>query len=511
MSALHDTIEAPPEVASRRATVNRRPRHGRAPVVIGALVFVVVGLALVSRGRPERVGDGGEYVAMTWQLSHLRAPSMTASELEHLHTHFRAMEPRMTGFGDWSAHFPDLVRGGRQDFPHFWAFPLAAAPFEIVARLLDLPDTYAFLALNLVLATAAFVVVARRSSLWVSGLLFASPMLWWLDKAHGELFVFCLLALAVALRDDRPGLAAICFAAAAAHNMSLLFALAWFVAWLAVRHGGRLLRPPTRWAVLGAAALAAVHPLYYEVRLGVVDPQVLYHAARFDLPSVTKLLTPVVDPNLGLLVWWPAIGVVAVAGVVLAGAQRIRAGPDRTALLLGCISACMVVAALYGASTNNKPESGGTFSLSRYAVWIAPLLLPGVLVVARRVTTRGWSRVVTVLVACSLVLSLNVARPSLRENYWSIHTTFVANALFDHAPWSWNPVPESFIARERRQWDVFVPTANGSCTKRLAVRGAWPSTCPTPSRVPSSCRRAPFCYANSAGRDTWFVPVSRAS
>jgi hypothetical protein len=512
VTLLDAAAEPAPAVTTQREGEKRARRRANAPIVIGVLVFLVVGLALVSRGRPERVGDGGEYVAMAWQLSHLRAPSMTGAQLDQLHAHFRATEPRMAGFRDWSVRFPELVGDdGRQDFPHFWAFPLAAAPFELVARALGWPDTYSFLALNLLLATVAFVVIARRSSLWVSALILASPMLWWLDKAHGELFVFCLLALAVALREDRPGLAAMCFALAAAHNMSLLFACALFGAWLAVRHGRRLLRPPTSWALLAALAISAVHPLYYEVRLGTIDPQALYHAANLEVPSATKILTPLFDPNLGLLIWWPAFCAVVLVGILLSAAARVRARPDRVSFALGCISICTVVAALYGASTNNKPDSGGTFSLSRYAVWVAPLLLPCVFVVARRVTSRGWTgAAVTALVAASFLLSVNVARPSLRENYWSVHDTFVADAVFDHAPWLWNPMPQSFIARQRRQWDVVAPTANASCTKRLAVRGSWPDSCPSPSGVPPPCTGAPFCYANSVGRRTWFVPATHA-
>jgi hypothetical protein len=81
----------------------------------------------------------------------------------------------------------------------------------------------------------------------------------------------------------------------------------------------------------------------------------------------------------------------------------------------------------------------------------------------------------------------------------------LATWLDEHAPWLWNPAPDVFIVRESRHFGPDAPVANRACTKLLAMRGVWPTTCPTPSGVPDECAAAPYCYANRSGRDYQFV------
>lgn len=62
-------------------------------LLIGA--FGVLCIALVLTGSTQRVGDGGEYVAMSYQLSNLRPPAMSLWDLADIDRHYAALGDSM--------------------------------------------------------------------------------------------------------------------------------------------------------------------------------------------------------------------------------------------------------------------------------------------------------------------------------------------------------------------------------------------------------------------------------
>lgn len=318
--------------------------------------------------------------------------------------------------------------------------------------------------------------------------------------------MFSLLLLALLWARDRPQLGLIAMALVVANNISLGPALAAYGCWLLLVHRRALFA--TAWGKVGvgaAVAIAVLHPLYYLVRLGAIDPVALIEDNSLRVPTVTRLITPLVDPYAGLLVWWPVLFVVAAA----AGLRRAWTRPIvvRTPAAWAIVWAPFAVALLIllGQAQNRQPASGGTFAMSRYALWLAPCAV----FVFQRHVLRGRWRVggAAALVAVSAVLSVHVARPSYPDVWFTTKPTFVATALLNHAPWAWNPTPQVFLTREWRQYGKLEPVANASCTKLLAISGVWPATCPQPVDVPDDCLRSYFCYANRSGTDYTFVPV----
>ncbi|MDP2290582.1 MAG: hypothetical protein Q8M22_05295 [Actinomycetota bacterium] len=476
--------------------------------------FAVLCLVLVAGSEPRRIGDGGEYTAMAWQFANLRPPALSLDDIALLDQHYADLGDRMSGFEGSAPTYQNLLSDGRYDQLHFWIYPLMAAPGVKVAKWLGQPDTYAFAALNIALATFTFGVVMRRKGLFVAALLFLSPLLWWIDKAHGEVLVFCVLLLALLWVRDRPHLGFICMAVLTAHNLSFSIVMVAYAITMLLLHGRTVFDSRRKWAALVAAGvIAAAHPLYYLQRLRIVEPTMVLEDNSLRIPTVTRYVTPIVDPYVGLVVWWPFL----VAAVCVGAVARAWSRPvvRRTAREWAVVWSPFVMglAVLFAQAQNNQPGSGGTFAMSRYAIWIAPFAVyafpdrsPGEgRATPHRFTPR--SAAATTVVLASLLLSLHVARPATPDVWFTVKPTLVAQELHEHAPWLWNTPPQLFLTREWRQYGKVEPVANEACTKLLAVSGTWPTTCPAPTDVPRDCATTLFCYANRSGDHYTFVPV----
>ena len=130
----------------------------------------------------------------------------------------------------------DLVRfEAPTRYVHFWFYPALAVPFLAAIQRTPLDPYAAFVPLNVILLSAAFWAAARVLKWPALLLVFVSPVIWWVDKAHTEVFTFSLLTVAVIAlgpavstrRALHPGWAVLCLAAAGAQNPPFLDLLSW--------------------------------------------------------------------------------------------------------------------------------------------------------------------------------------------------------------------------------------------------------------------------------------------
>jgi hypothetical protein len=453
------------------------------------LVPLVPLLALqLAQSAPRRVGDGAEYVAMAMNLAAGSRPSLTASQIARAAAAF----PNDTGF---DLVMPEL-RGadGRQDFPHFWLYPLLAAPFVRAAAGLGWHPAAGFTVLNLLLLAAAVAAILWRAGVWPALLLGVGPVLWWVDKAHTEVLTFAVLTVAIVSLPVAPWWALLALGVGAAQNPALL--AAWAVAAL-VAVVARGVRDRRVWA--GAAAgltVAALHPLYYALRLGRWSGL----AAGVDRhwPTLREFTTVVADPNLGIFVLDPVL-TAAVAGAVVLLVARTR----RRLWSLECVGAAgmaLVLLAMFTQTTN--VNSGGTPGPSRYGLWLLPLTLP---FLADLPEDAGWVRA---LAAASVIWCAVFFAPRAPDRY--LTPTPLARWLWLHHPALDNPVAEVFAERVTgRDPAPPPPVATRGCEKVLLVgRGgqpAWPSAC-SGAPAPEACLGpGVLCYANRSRRGYTFA------
>ncbi len=464
-----------------------RPGGGAAWVVPPVAALVIL---LVAQSPPRRVGDGAEYVAMAVNLAEARPARLTPEEIRRA----------SAVFGDDQGFVLTMpaYRGsdGLQDFPHFWLYSLLAAPFVRAAFILHVTPLAGFTALNLLLLAAALAVILWRAGPAASVLLVAGPIVWWVDKAHTEVFTFTVVAGAIGLLPSAPWWSLALLGIGAAQNPPLILA---FGVTLASALGARGARDRRVWwgAAAGAAA-AALHPLYYGVRLG--RPSGLLIGFDGHVPSAREIVTVLLDPNVGVLVLDPALALAIVTLLVLV----LRREPKRLAGFDHLAAAGIGVALLVAFTQTWNFNSGGTPGPSRYGLWILPLALPLLADVP-----SGDARI-RALAAVSLVWCTVMFAPRLPDRY--LTPTALAARLWTSWPGLDNPLAEVFAERVTgRDPSPAPPLATAGCEKVLLLshggQPAWPPSCQAVPAPQACLSPGALCYANRRGQGYAFVPA----
>ncbi|MGE5358373.1 MAG: hypothetical protein ACM3NQ_05095, partial [Bacteroidales bacterium] len=440
---------------------------------------LVVGLgllatALVCGSAPQRIGDGREYIAMGRAMARLHAPALAPSDVAVGEAELQRM-----GFGGLALSTYPRLRdaGGRQDFFHFWFYSALAVPGLWLAALLGVHPNFGFVALNFALFFGSLWVVSRRVSWWVAAIVFCSPVLWWIDKAHTEVFTFSLLAAAFVLLRDKPWWSMVAVGAAATQNVPIALLLP---AILGLRARRPVSREPRFW--LGAAAgvlLALLHPLYYEWRWRVPTPQV-FQGSHARVPSLQELAAVIWDPNIGLVAHAPFFGaavLIAAITLILRTRRRRLSTEDGSTRGSGAdvwlaLTAAAIFLGSFSQTTNFN--NGGTCGMSRYALWLIPLGLPFLDRAARVIGRPLRAALVTVALA-SCVSSVIAFQPRLLERYCT--PTRLASAIWARRPSLDNPLPEIFAERLSGREPGLAPVATPGCTKVMVVGGYWPLPC----------------------------------
>ena len=241
---------------------------------VAAVVFACLLLTLTATSTPRAVGDGPEYIHLASRLAAGHLPSAGESR-------------------------------------HFIFYSALAAPLLA----LGITAAAAFTILNgLLLAAALYITASRLHWTWCA-IVFAGPILWWLDKPHTEPFTFAMYAIAFALLESAPWWSLVAAGAAATQNPGNA-ALVGILAVAAVAGKTSLLKDRRFWAGLAAAAaLAVLHPAYYLVRLGT--PARLASTGDAHWMTLREYVTVLADPNVGLLPQVPIFAAAVLGGVLL--------------------------------------------------------------------------------------------------------------------------------------------------------------------------------------------------
>jgi len=426
---------------------------------VAAVVFACLLLTLAATSSPRVVGDGSEYVHLAARLA--------------------------------SGHLP-----AAGESRHFIFYSALAAPLLA----LGLTAAAAFTLLNgLLLAAALYITVSRLHWTWCA-IVFAGPILWWLDKPHTEPFTFAMYAIAFALLESAPWWSLAAAGVAATQNPGNA-ALVGILAVAAVAGRISLLKDRRFWMGLAAAAaLAALHPAYYLVRLGTPARLAFTGDARW--MTLREYVTVLADPNVGLLPQAPVF-----AAAVVAGSLLLAFRAPRRLLSQGVVAAVTSAAWLaFVAAMATNVNHGGTPGLSRYATWFIPLAIPLFQeidhVLGRRV---AWMALPAVVSAALGVWAFHPARAEAADQ-----PTRLASFLWTRHPSIDNPLPEIFAERLRGLDENWLPVATPGCEKVLLPgRGGrdsvWPMPC-APVTPPARCQEpGATCYANRTRTGYEFV------
>ena len=458
------------------------------------LAFGLLLALLLATSRPQRVGDAREYLAMGMNLARLQSPALSRTDMIQIDARFD--ELHFTGL---PLDFPQLRDArDRQDFFHFWFYSALAVPGLWLADIVAVHPNYAFTALNVGVFFAALWVVSKRLAWWFTAALFGSPVLWWIDKAHTEVFTFSLLAIAVAMLRDAPWRSMVCLGAAATQNPPiavLMVGVGAAAPWL--RRGAW--RDARFWVGAAVAcAIASLHPLYYGWRWGLPTPQLL-QGTHARIPTMQEFAAVLWDPNIGVVFHAPLLAVTFVVAAIAVGV-RARSRLIEAEVWLAAAGAGLFLIAF--AQTTNF-NNGATPGMSRYGIWLIPLTIP-IFERATAVSTPS-ARWFIPLSLASCLWSVVAFQPRLPESYCT--PTRLASVLWSRWPALDNPLPEIFVERHWGGELGLAPVATPGCAKLLLIGGQWPVPCP-PQPVPPECSRPDaLCYANRTAPGYDFVRV----
>ncbi|MDQ3780578.1 MAG: DUF2029 domain-containing protein [Chloroflexota bacterium] len=467
-------------------SASRQPPPPRLMAWLPAMVLL--GIVLLGLMAPvRRTGDTHQYLAMADAISHLRQPALTNDEVAEFSSWLLSQSPE---FGFASAvramRQPNLVANGRQEFSHFWLFPLLASPFVYLVRLLGLHEGIGFIALNALLMYLALRAISRHVHPVVALLLLASPLVWFINKAQVEVFTVAFLCFAVVeARRGRFLWAALAGAVASTQNVPILATVPCF--WAAgvlsetLSCGRPALPRPTipSTAIIAATLLfGALHPVYYLSRLGVLTPQRLNGGIDLSLPSWSRYMAVLIDPDIGLLAWAPHLVLIALAGaVILAMDRRRSANPHERSLYLCALCSTLLIAwFLFAFAQTTNVNSGGTYHVSRYALWLIPLLIPFFEVTVRffepRLGLTLMAGALAAVVAFAILFS-----PNLPERY--VTPSPQSALMASWFPGLYRQVPEVFYERHRGIDGAALDwAANGDCTVMLVSHRTPAPSCP---------------------------------
>jgi hypothetical protein len=462
-----------------------------------ALAFA---LCLIAGSSPRIVGDGGEYLAQALNFSAFNRPSLGRQAIPVIERRILELEPALAGWSIEQATVAGPDR--RRDFLHFWFYALLATPFVWLTNLVGVSPLHAFTALNLLLLGVALRVALPRLGPPAVILLFVSPLVWWLDKAHTEIFTVALLSIAMVLMCDRPWWSLVAAGAAATQNPPItIVVLLIGAATLAER---RLAALTDRRIVAGAITglgLAALQPVYTYLRHDT--PSLLLYATQPGFPTATELAASVFDPSMGLIGNFPifliATGIAATWLVVRHPAKLLT---TRTG-----VAAVATAVFLYSFAQTSNPHHGATPSLTRYALWFIPMSLAVWLPFNALGGARA-RRSLALAAGASALVSIFAFHPGVQQN--TREPTWLASWLWtQHPRWN-NPLPEVFSETLLGVEGTTVPVATAGCEKILIAAGepgtpVWPVPC-LPATVPASCQvPGTLCYANRRDAEYDFV------
>lgn len=447
------------------------------PVLPVAALALVLGVLVVvlSRSPGYFVGDSADYYALYLAWKDTLLPFMTEQSWAEYARRFSAETWHMPVPPESARAAAHLRVGATADFSHFWFYSLLAASIGYLLDLVGFPVRIhtAFVTLHWLLLTMV-CVLARKHFGWrglAATLLLTllSPMLWYVDKVHTEFFTYTLvLSSVIVFLRGRYLEAALFLAVASTQNISFgAVAVVPFVldvmARRSLRYSGAEIRLLAATAVTGA-----LHPVYYLIRHGSIEPQVLGGGVNFGA-HLSSWYIWFFDLDIGLFSNWPlGLGLVALGiWIRLQGRSPVE---DRRRWLVFVLA--YLGLSLFAQSSTINLNSGGTRSIARYATWYLPLFFPALIMVLEWM--RSASRTFSVA-ACALLLvggayNLSQYHPRMDEN--SRVPTPLSEWVQTHLPTLYDPPPEIFSERfgglgESRDLNRAIVVVGPDCRKVL--------------------------------------------
>ncbi|MEL3888635.1 hypothetical protein V6B08_00080 [Ferrovibrio sp. MS7] len=446
-------------------------------LLLGGLCCILVFMLILPA---QRVGDGSEYYAMYLSWQETLRPYMTETAYQ-AYAKFMAsgQVPGLVSRTQLENAFPALRLGTTSDFNHFWLFSFLAFVIGKLTSLLQIGIQLhtGFILLHFILLSTT-ILLAYRFYKWpgvttVLIMTFASPMFWFIDKAHTEFFTYCLvLSSIILLLQERFFPAAFFQALAATQNPSFAIIAAFILLLSLVRQPGRSYGLFELILAGAIGLLVLLHPSYYFFRFGVATPQLLAGGASLG-GNLSSFHVWLLDLDIGLLPNWP-IGTLSLllAALFFLSAPRSFIWSKQKLGIAAFILFYLLIN-LYAHSSTTNINSGATPGLSRYSLWYLPLAFPFFIYVIVKLSERLVAASAAAMAFCALaMLSLYQNVPIRSESYTK--PAYLSMLVQSRLPWFYNPPHEVFLERytpfgEAVHLHAMLMAVGPDCKKALVI------------------------------------------
>jgi len=424
-----------------------------------------------------RVGDGSEYIMAFYAIAKHGIPWINSSTLIDYSSLFNSHQiVGLVPGTQIQSTYSVLNHGSGFDMNHFWLYSGVAAIFYWLFSVIGISIgvSFAFLLLH----TSLFAILLRTSQryfgkfgiLGISSLYLLSPMLWYGNKIHTEFFTFTLVALAtIFVSKNEFLLAFLCLGTAGTQNISfsliafavLLFQLRTFV----INKQIKLKKTDVLAGLLGLL-LSVIHPVYYLLRQGVIDPQLKAGGASVGLVW-HNLLVWFVDPDIGLLPNW-LYGIFLILSIVIGWRNHKSYNVAFHIYIVIFISI-----SLFAQSSTTKLNSGATPGPARYGFWYIGLFSLTAIAIMRKLIENETSFTYKIVGISSLlivgVVSVWSFTPIRHESYTK--PSHVSYFIQTHFSDFYDPDPQIFRQRYSIFGDQLIPAivVGPDCKKVLVT------------------------------------------
>ena len=399
---------------------------------------------------PQRVGDGMEYYALFFAWADSLRPWMSEESFRAYQTFF--LKSSVIGLypRDFlESAFPSLHLGGTSDFNHFWFYSFLAFLSSKLLPGLDLHNephkSYLILHFLLLFLTAScsFRLFQMRGLVAFLIMTVTSPIIWYFDKVHTELFTYCTVLISIMLMlRDRPSPCSFALSLAATQNPSFaIIALAPFSYRFVFLRKLKFSTTETMLAI-GVALLVLMHPVYYFFRYGVPTPQLLAGGAELG-NNLSSFYIWLIDPDVGLLPNWPAgiLSLMILTYWVTNNRPSVQSLLKKKATFFYLI---YFAVNFYAHASTTNINSGATPGLARYSLWYLPIFFPIILIILDK--TKICYNVYGGLLMIGLtLLNATICWPTNPENYTTPSVT--SHFIQKYFPSLYNPPHEVFAER----------------------------------------------------------------
>lgn len=449
-------------------------------------ILIIIGcFAIISPfffNKPVRVGDGSEYYAMALAWGNTNKPSMT--DLSWQAYDNLAASGEITGLVNGiklKNSMPVLPSEERSDFIHFWFYSLCAAviyKFGLFTGL-NISIHNSFILFHCLLLASMFLIAWRcfgwKGLIATIILTFLSPIIWYFNKVHTELFTFCVTTSAVILfLKKRYFPSALFLALASTQNISFSAVSLGVLGFGVISQykgkysAGKII------SIMLTISILSLQPVYYYLQYGIFSPLISAGGAKIG-NHLKYAYIWLFDPDVGLFPnWLPGIIIVVLSIYVF-----IKRKPAPL-IIYRWLAFTLVYTgiSLWAQSSTTNLNAGATTGLARYALWYLALFFPAILLLLYRTNFSGWVSIFSLgIFIVGIVLNFQYNNPGLNEKY--ISPSPISMFIQKYLPNLYNPPPEIFaeryggIGESAHIWDS-IAVMGPDCRKFLFINRVIP-------------------------------------